>query len=342
MCLFNNAKDVFRQRLPVLFVFCTLLLQCVTGEPCDINEYYQSVDTNTGNGLGLKAKLHNLIKGHTVIPYTLTDEAFGIIDQNPTNPAQIIGIYSQVGLTNFPDDWNREHVFPRSRGVGDEGPDYSDMHNLFPCDASLNSARSNKLFDECSPSDNCKFPATGGSSVAASGSGSSPDFWQIPTVVRGDVARAIFYMATRYSDDTEPNTVELKIEECISSCGSNTFGRLSTLLKWNEDDPPDAKEIARNNAICSDYQGNRNPFVDYPDLVNRVFGDGSTEDPPEEDPNSLDEQTIFIIAGTATSIIVISAIMVLSIARGTRLRNCFKRKPSANVDVKLTQHYLIA
>jgi hypothetical protein len=97
--------------------------------------------------------------------------------------------------------------------------------------------------------------------------------------VRGDVARAAFYMATRYIGDVdgEPDLVLTNDMDKVTS-ESNFFGRLSTLLQWHKDDPPDDYERARNDLIHSEYQGNRNPYIDRPEYAEMVFADTTDED----------------------------------------------------------------
>ena len=79
---------------------------------------------------------------------------------------------------------------------------------------------------------------------------------------RGDVARILFYMATMY--------LELHLDDNLNVSDDMSMGKLSVLLEWNELDPVDEFEIQRNNRIY-EYQGNRNPFIDYPQLVQQIF-----------------------------------------------------------------------
>jgi len=90
--------------------------------------------------------------------------------------------------------WNREHSWPKSYGIDYSGPDYSDLHALFAADWNVNSARSNRFFDDCPVSAGCESPAH---SEAAATTAKDSDRFQPPSSQRGDVARAQFYMATR-------------------------------------------------------------------------------------------------------------------------------------------------
>ena len=112
--------------------------------------------------------------------------------------------------------------------------------------------------------------------------------WEVWEDRKGDVARAMFYMAVRYEGDThgsagitEPDlelTDDLNLVEG-SNTGSNLasgyMGRLSVLLEWHEVDPVDDAERARNDRVA-EAQGNRNPFIDNPEYVSYVFtGNGA-------------------------------------------------------------------
>ena len=79
---------------------------------------------------------------------------------------------------------------------------------------------------------------------------------------RGDTARILFYMVIRYEG--------LSLTNNINEVGDTTLGILSTLLTWNNLDPVDEFETQRNNRIY-EYQGNRNPFIYYPDIANIIF-----------------------------------------------------------------------
>ncbi|GMH77593.1 hypothetical protein TrRE_jg2057, partial [Triparma retinervis] len=137
------------------------------------------------------------------------------------------------------DGWNREHVWPKSYGVGYTGADTSDLHSLRAADWSVNSARNNRYFDNCTSVEaGCTIPAhseaaadTGKMSIAG-----TTGIFMPPASVRGDLARSLFYMATRY-DGSETNTEDLTLSNC--PCDTTfKLGMLSTLLEWHEADPP--------------------------------------------------------------------------------------------------------
>ncbi len=82
-----------------------------------------------------------------------------------------------------------------------------------------------------------------------------------PAIVRGDLARCLFYMAVRY-DGTDAITMDLELSSspCIEGAA---MGNLTTLLRWLTEDPASVVERARNNGVCVRYQQNRNPFVEF-------------------------------------------------------------------------------
>jgi hypothetical protein len=84
----------------------------------------------------------------------------------------------------------------------------------------------------------------------------------------------LFYMAVRY-DGTEAATTDLELVNGTPS--GPLMPKLDTLLQWHAADPPDAAERARNDRIFTDYQHNRNPFIDHPEWVAAIWGGGSTQ-----------------------------------------------------------------
>ena len=134
--------------------------------------------------------------------------------------------------------WNREHLFPKSYGVGYDGADTSDLHALRPADWGVNSARNNLFFDWCNDTSVCTSPAH---AEAAATTAKDSQRFQPPEAVRGDIARSLFYMALRYNaelvDETqEVNTEPLTLGDC--PCGETAeLGILSTLLTWHRQDP---------------------------------------------------------------------------------------------------------
>ena len=239
--------------------------------------YYNAATGLTGGPL--KSALNTIIKsGHTVILYDDLIGPLKVIWQDPANSSNLIYTYSGFSVPkSTPLDsngWNREHLWPRSRGNGEHlGPDDSDLFHVVPADATVNTQRGNLYFDTSSATDGAIVdPAH----VEAPLSTRDSDSWQPLVSQRGDIARAMLYMAVRY-DGTEPNTQDLELVGRGPS--GPQMGNLNTLLAWHAADPPDAAELGRNDLIFSVYQHNRNPFIDHPEYVAAIWGAGPGSTP---------------------------------------------------------------
>lgn len=240
----------------------------------NVVSYYSGLDASALGGAALKNALHALVSPHTVVSYADAWNALATLDADPSDATKIIGIYSNhhhdaVAARGVSTGWNREHSWPKSYGVDYSGPDFSDLHALYAADWNVNSARGNLYFDDCPLSAGCSQPAH--AEAAASTAKDSARF-QPPADRRGDLARAMFYMATRY-DGAESFTTDLELAD-VPDARTSTMGKLSTLLAWHAADPVSAAEAARNARICSDYQRNRNPFVDHPEWAECIFAPG--------------------------------------------------------------------
>lgn len=254
--------------------------------------YYASLDLSSP--AALRASLHAIIDDHTKIPYTASStdtwNVLELADQDPANPSRILDVYrnrshAKVGAGNS--NYDREHTWPKSYGFPNDAADnypFSDCHALRLCDVSYNATRSNKPFEDCTASAS-EYPIEGGSTGSFPGTSnwSTGSFttgrWQVWRDRRGDVARAQLYLDVRYEGGVhgvtgyaEPNLVLTDNRSLMdsSNTGNNEsvgyMGLLSTLLTWHFADPPDAGELRRNDVVFS-FQGNRNPFVDRPELA---------------------------------------------------------------------------
>ncbi len=165
---------------------------------------------------------------------------------------------------------NTEHTFARyylDLALTENSAAYnaaeSDIHHIFPSEEGVNTARWHFDFGEttCLLSGDCKFNEGSqvGQRPGVTGYANCPTgnvalghvcLMRVRPARQGDVARGMLYMAVRYG---------MSLEDAMESA----------LRAWNLADPPDARERARNDAIEA-AQGNRNPFVDRPDLVDRI------------------------------------------------------------------------
>ncbi len=228
--------------------------------------YYASAEGKTG--ASLKAALHNIIDNHREYSYNnLRDFVLKETDEDPANPDNVILLYtgrsqSKNSFGGGRNDWNREHVWAKSHGdFGTRPPAGTDAHHIRPTDASVNSNRGSKDFDN------------GGSPQGeASGTYTDSDSWEPRDAVKGDVARMMFYMSTRYEGGSGEPDLELIDRTNSAPRKQPLFGKVSTLIAWHKLDPVDDYERRRNEVIYG-YQGNRNPFIDHPEWVSCIWED---------------------------------------------------------------------
>ncbi len=240
--------------------------------------YYDAAIGKTGGEL--KNALHDIIKKQTVFSYGSLWNQLSYTDADPNNSNNVICLYSgwSYPASNHggsSTQWNREHTWAKSVGnFGTANGPGTDLHHLRPTDVTVNSKRGNLQFDNGGSEYVDKSRYGGGN--GNTGCKVDGDSWEPRDEVKGDVARMLFYMATRYEGDGDGSSVDLELGE--NQSGSGTHAKLSTLLAWHKADPVSDWERRRNNRIY-ERQKNRNPFIDHPEWVSSVFGDGGGEDP---------------------------------------------------------------
>lgn len=237
--------------------------------------YYNSLEGLSGPAL--KQAVQDIIANPAMVRAHSYGDVINILktaDQNPANNNQVWLIYTeqprskidyQTG-SSIVGKWNREHIYCQSRGnygdlyntnpdginvwassgPNDIGAGLSDAHHLRAVDGQENSSRNNRNYG-----------------VDYNGPAGAPNSW------KGDVSRALFYMATRYNGLNVVNGNPI----------DGTFGQigdLATLLTWNQLDRADDFEMNRNNYIYT-WQQNRNPYIDMPLLVDYIFGSHAGE-----------------------------------------------------------------
>jgi endonuclease I len=232
--------------------------------------YYNGTENLTG--LQLKNALHEIIKDHVDFSYYRTGQILNYSDSDPVNPDNVILFYLQesrnASMYGMGGDYiNREHVWAKSHGYfSGIRPMDSDVHNLRPSDASVNEDRGNKDFDNVRPNGTQHHEATECWYTESA--------WEPGAATKGQVARILFYMATRYEDaDLE---IDLELVDKINTFPLPEHGKLSTLIEWNNQYPPSDFERRRNERIYQ-VQQNRNPFIDNPDFANLIWNEKSPE-----------------------------------------------------------------
>ncbi len=283
-----------RALLPSALLITLLLATAGLADPPP--GYYATVDASSEGAL--RATLHDVIDGHTKIPYTASStdtwDVLELADQDPLDAGRVLDVYRNRSFPKYGggnNSYNREHTWPNSYGFPDDGWSnlpYSDCHHLFLCDIAYNGARGSRVFDHCA-SGCTAYPTDvhdGVSGVNYTRNDAPQGVWETWHDRRGDVARAMFYMDIRYEGDTgsEPDLILTDDLALImsSQTGDNEpvgyMGYVSVLLEWHEQDPVDDRERLRNDVVFQ-YQGNRNPFIDHPEWVDLLFGDGLTDAP---------------------------------------------------------------
>lgn len=254
-------------RLPSIAILS--LCAAFTGASCCAEPagYYSGAEGKTGDAL--RQALHQIIDAHTVLAYGQTDEAFALTDRHPADPSNVILIYSRRSepASCCTGEWNREHLWPNSLGIDKQLPPYSDLHNLRPSDYQVNAQRGHKFFDE---SDAGESPLSDPAHAEAPLCSADGNSWEPPESVKGDIARAMFYMAVRYEGNSGEPDLELTDNLAEITTSNSKMGRLTTLLVWHLLDPVSEAERLRNDGVFT-HQGNRNPFVDHPEWVNQIW-----------------------------------------------------------------------
>jgi predicted extracellular nuclease/endonuclease I len=237
-------------------------------------DYYAAVQTEIDLGSSaqvIKTTINSTISSDIKsLTYAEVWTALTYTDEDPSNTDNVILWYtarSQAKSTNGsgaastnPDNWNREHSWPKSHGFPDEGQlAYTDIHHLRPSDISVNGSRSNLDFDN-SDSPLAESPSNRIDS----------DSFEPRDDIKGDVARMMFYMDTRYEGAGSDNVSDLVLVNRLTSAAEPNLGFLCTLIAWNNADLVDTSEQSRNDRIY-ELQGNRNPFIDNPSWVATLY-----------------------------------------------------------------------
>ena len=225
------------------------------------NELFGALNTLMGNTCKL------LESGYD---YNALRYAYVSVDKDLNNSGNIIGYYDGQSMNGTWDagvTYNREHTWPQSKGADKDTPMGYDMQSVRPANTAINSSRGSKAYGEGSQFYDPNEIAINNSLYAPEHLGS----------YRGDCARVILYDYVVYGEaGGHKNDFYLGNAQLLNKLGkSGIFESVAVLLKWHMLDPSSLTEMVRNDGAQT-YQGNRNPFIDYPELAIQMLKDKVT------------------------------------------------------------------
>ena len=243
--------------------------------------YYNNVDGKTGKELQIA--LNEIINNHRTISYAEVWIYYQYTDVKPSG--KIWDIYSDnpQGTPEYEFDYRtgqcitigsnegkcytREHSFCQSWfGKTTDAP-YTDLFHLYPTDGWINTKRNDNPYGQVTTP--TQPPFSNGSKMGKNTYPGAPSVTCFEPIddFKGDIARSFFYMATRYMFEDD----KFKTESPMTFKSQLQPWALKMLLEWHQLDPVSQKEIDRNNAIYA-VQKNRNPFIDHPKWVDKIWG----------------------------------------------------------------------
>jgi endonuclease I len=264
--------------LLILFFTVRVLAAVPTG-------YYDAADAKNTNQLRLALK-EITTQGFSGVSYTGLWTAYADTDINPAT-GKIWDMYSDCSFTlstsqcgNYSsecDCYNREHTTPAS-WFSDASPMYSDLFNVYPTDGKVNGIRGNLPYGEVGSPDYTSY--NGSKRGSSDFPGYSGTVFEPIDEYKGDFARTVLYMATRYADNISTwissNSGSTEVEVVYHATNGLTPYAIDLFLTWSRNDPVSQKEINRNEAVYLK-QNNRNPFIDFPGLEEYIWGNKTSE-----------------------------------------------------------------
>lgn len=237
----------------------------------------------------------------------ITGYTYGTSSSSSKNNPYIHALYINRDVTNQTTAWddhqqtqwgiNREHVWPKAEGFEESGAGGArgDPMHLMAGNGYANNIHSNYYYgyvDTSSSYTNCgsTYSNISGNLRGKSKTlGGSTNVFEPQDCDKGDIARAIFYMVARYnylsnsdSDGIDSNNPNLALTQSLSDWASSGYssttsttgkmGIMTDLLRWHKIDPVDEYEIHRNNLLYTNYTNNRNPFIDFPEWADYIWG----------------------------------------------------------------------
>jgi endonuclease I/chitodextrinase len=269
-------------------------------------------NTATGTGYTLKTQLYNIINGHTdngydglYTTYQTSDRDYfyendgTVLDMYSENPTGLDPYNYSSGTTdrcgNYSvegDCYNREHIIPQSV-FNEASPMKNDAHSVTPTDGKVNGLRA--AFPHGIVASASKTTLNGSKLGSSGVSGYSGTVFEPIDEFKGDIARMYFYFATRYENNVAGYNFDM-FDGSSNKVFTTAF--LNMLLTWHAQDPVNAREIARNNAIYT-RQNNRNPFIDHPEYVQAIWN-------PIADTQAPTAATNLAVTATTSSTVSLS------------------------------------
>ena len=245
--------------------------------------YY--TNANGKSDEALMTALEGIIYTHTELGYDDLWKAFNTTDMG--DDGYYIDMYStckynyystHVGNAKYVGQGlNREHSFPKSWFGGEIMPMFTDLTMIIPTDAYVNQRRSNYPYGVCNGSDVVTYvnEELGVTMLGKLGkstyNGYTAKVFEPDDEYKGDFARIYFYMVTCYKSLVEywPDCDQLDYQDNQYKAFSDWS--MQMLMEWHRADPVSQKELIRNEGVY-EKQGNRNPFVDHPELAEHIWG----------------------------------------------------------------------
>lgn len=233
---------------------------------------YSNLSALSGNDLfgALNTLMGNTSRiGGSSFSYNSLRDQYKNVDKDLNRSGYIIGYYNGASFSGVWDSgatWNREHTWPQSKGANKSIPMGHDMQSVRPTHTTVNSSRGNDAYGESGAYYDPDEVSISNSYYKSTNMGS----------YRGDAARVILYDYVVYGEaGGHKNSLYNGNAQLLSKFGSDgVFESAAVLLKWHMNDPVSLTEMVRNDGAQT-YQGNRNPFIDYPELAIQVLKNAS-------------------------------------------------------------------
>lgn len=299
----------------LLIALLLLTAQLVAAQP--MADYYTSSTLDGKNGRQLELALKAIVYPHSHISYSDLWDYYPTTDTAPADSlpegSRTDLVYDMYAwMSQYPKYYssgdhsqtggiNREHVVPNSWWGGKEGcaEAYSDLHHIIPSDGAANNAKADYPLGEYRDGMTLLWPKKTESYMASDDNehhegvpclqqashvwsvtdatqyGGASHIFEPADVYKGDFARMYLYVVCAYEGELAWQTNFMFTSDAQRQTTILPWAK-ELLLKWHRQDPVSQKERDRNNAVES-CQGNRNPFVDYPELVEYIWGNKATQ-----------------------------------------------------------------